>query len=245
MNDSNMTPVQSTQSSVGRGEKIATIGTVVSAMMASACCWLPLSLLAVGVSGAGIAATLEDYRPLLIVITAGFLAAAFYFTYRPKKSAVEAEQGYRTQEPAEGENCCTPTSKRRFSMMAINKVMLWGVTVLAVAFLFFPSYVGLLFAAGDQAAVTENMNRAVFKIEGMTCEGCAATVAQAIRQVPSVVAVDLSYEKEQAVVGVESGKPIPKEEILAALKKTGFSGELLSTEETSEGNRITATASDQ
>ena len=54
---------------------------VVSAILASACCWLPLVLIALGASGAGIAAGLEAYRPLLIVVTFGFLGAAFYLTY--------------------------------------------------------------------------------------------------------------------------------------------------------------------
>jgi len=56
-----------------RGETIAKVGTVVSAIVASSCCWLPLVLLAVGVSGAGIASTLEAYRPLFIVVTFSFL----------------------------------------------------------------------------------------------------------------------------------------------------------------------------
>jgi copper chaperone CopZ len=210
-----------------RGARVAGIGTLVSAIMASACCWLPLVLLAVGVSGAGIAATLEAYRPLFIVVTFGFLAAAFYFTYRPKKPAVAAGHGCCATDPAGGEACCAPTGKRRFSMMALNKVMLWFVTVLAVAFLFFPGYVGLLLATGNDAAVTENMNRAVFQIEGMTCEGCAATVAQAIRQVPGVLAVEVSYEKKQAVVGVTPGHPIPREKILVALKTGGYSATLV------------------
>lgn len=243
MDDLNMTPASTVKPSTGRGEKFAKIGTVISAIMASACCWLPLLLLAVGVSGAGIAATLETYRPLFIVVTFGFLGSAFYFTYRPKKVAAGAGHGCCPTEAAETENCCTPTGKRRFNMMSLNKVMLWGVTVLAVAFLFFPSYVGLLFGTGNNIAVTENMNRAVFQIEGMTCEGCATTVAQAIRQVSGVVAVEISYEKRQAAVGVKPGSPIPKKEILAALKKAGYSGELLSTEETSEVSGITATIS--
>lgn len=242
MNGSNVTPASTAKPSTGSGEKIAKIGTVISAIMASACCWLPLILLAVGVSGAGIAATLEAYRPLFMVVTIGFLGAAFYFTYRPKKAVAEGGHGCCPTEGAEAEGCCAPTGKRRFNMLALNKVMLWIVTLLAVAFLFFPSYVGVLFGTGYDAAVTENMKRAVFQIEGMTCEGCATTVAQAIRQVPGVVAVDVSYEKKQAIVGVESGNPIPKEEILAALKKAGYSGDFLSTEETSEANNVTATA---
>lgn len=203
-------------------EKIAKVGTVVSAIMASACCWLPLVLLAVGVSGAGIAATLEAYRPLFIVVTCGFLGAAFYFTYRPKK-AIEVGSDCCAVEATGGDDCCSP-SKWRFTMMTMNKVMLWGVTVVAIAFLFFPSYAGMLFGTGNSAAVTENMNQAVFQIDGMTCEGCATTVAQAIRQVPGVVAVEVSYEKKHAVVGVESGAPIRELEILAKLKKAGYTG---------------------
>ncbi len=230
MNDLNVTPASTAKSSTGRGEKVAKIGTVVSAIMASACCWLPLLLLAVGVSGAGIAATLETYRPLFMVVTFGFLGAAFYFTYRPKKAAAETGHDCCPTDSAVADDCCAPTGKHRFNMMALNKVMLWGVTVLAVAFLFFPSYVGLLFGTNDAAAVTEDMNRAVFQIEGMTCEGCATTVAQVIRQVPGIVAVDVNYEKGQAVVGVKPGNPIPKEEILTALKKAGYTGGVLNTE---------------
>jgi copper chaperone CopZ len=229
--DSNQKLSAPATSSSHRGENIAKIGTVVSAIMASACCWLPLVLLAVGVSGAGIAASLEVYRPLFIVVTFGFLGAAFYFTYRPKKAAA-AGHGCCSPDPAEAGNCCPPSGIRRFNMMALNKVMLWGVTVLAVAFLFFPSYVGVLFGTGDDAVGTENMNRAVFQIEGMTCEGCATTVAQAIRQVPGVMAVEVSYEKKQAVVGVAPDQPIPEQEIFTALKQAGYSGEVVRQETT-------------
>lgn len=217
-----------------RGETIAKIGTLISAIMASACCWLPLVLLAAGVSGAGIAATLEAYRPLFIVVTFGFLGAAFYFTYRPRKATGEARHACCAPEATEGTgataDCCAPVGRRRFSMMTLNKAMLWVVTVLAVAFLFFPSYVGLLFSTGNGAGVTENMNRAVFQIEGMTCEGCATTVAQAIRQVPGVLAVEVSYEKKQAVVGTEACCAVPTRDILSAIEQAGYQGSLVSSD---------------
>lgn len=129
------------RSSAGHGEIVAKIGTVVSAFIASACCWLPLSLLAVGISGVGIAAALETYRPLFIIVTFGFLAAAFDFTYRQKKAASEAGHGCCPPERAAGaggdDDYCESAQKSRFSMMAMNKVMLWVVTVLAVAFLLY------------------------------------------------------------------------------------------------------------
>lgn len=209
--------------SPNRGQRIAKIGTLVSAIMASSCCWLPLLLLAVGVSGAGIAATLEAYRPAFMVVTFGFLAAAFYFTYRQRKS-VAAGDDCCAVEQAAAADCCEPIRARRFSVMAMNKVMLWGVTVLAVAFLLFPSYVGTLFGTASDTSVTENMNRVVVRIEGMTCEGCATTVARAIRRVPGVAAVEVSYEKSEAIVGVEPGNDVPVPKVVAAIRDAGYEG---------------------
>jgi hypothetical protein len=108
-------------SAASRGEKVAKIGTVISAIAASSCCWLPLVLLAAGVSGVGIAATLETYRPLFIVVTFGFLAAAFYFTYRPRKGAATGEHACCVAKPSEKRgDCCAPSGRRCFSMMAMN-----------------------------------------------------------------------------------------------------------------------------
>lgn len=148
--------------STNRGELIAKIGTIVSALMASSCCWLPVLLLAVGVSGAGIASALEAYRPLFMVVTFGFLGMAFYFTYRPRRVANTAA------------DCCAPSSetvgKRRFNMMAFNKIMLWAVTLMAVVFLFFPQAVTGLIGGGSDK-VTADMTRTEVKIVGMTCYG--------------------------------------------------------------------------
>ena len=107
----------------------------------------------------------------------------------------------------------------------MNKVMLWVVTVLAIAFLAFPSYVGLLFSAGDNKVVTDDMNRAVFTIEGLTCKGCATTVSEAIKRVDGVIAVEVNYETEQATIGAEACCPVPIDEIKAALAKAGYAGE--------------------
>ena len=228
-------PRRPSRSSISSGEKIAKIGTLLSAVMASSCCWLPLVLLAEGVSGAGIASTLEAYRPIFIVVTFGFLAAAFYFTYRPRlptvsQAAAGGADDCCAKQPAAAEDCCATPGKRRFTMMAMNKVMLWVVTVLAVTFLFFPKYVGVLLGAGGRTVVTTNMNRAVFKVEGMTCEGCAATVEKAIRTIPGVLAVEVDYPSGRAVVGTEACCPVPRVEISKALEKAGYTGTIVETE---------------
>ena len=54
-------------------------------------------------------------------------------------------------------------------MMTLNKVMLWGVTGIAVVFLFFPQLITDRFApAGD---FTADMERVVIQVDGMTCPG--------------------------------------------------------------------------
>lgn len=200
------------------------IGAVLSAMTASACCWLPLLLLAAGVSGVGIAAALEAYRPVFIVVTLGFLGAAFYFTYRPKQTG-----GCRVPEPTAGERCC-PSDGHREPRIELNHVMLWGVTVLAVGFLIFPSDVALVFGTGQHAGVTENMSRTVLQIDGMTCAGCAATAAQAMGQVPGVSSAHVDYETGQAIVLGPACCPIPTEGILLALDQAGYRGTVASDE---------------
>ena len=105
-------------------------------------------------------AALEEYRPVFMVVTFGFLGTAFYVTYRPRRVVVTGAQ-----------DCCQPQSgKRRVSMMAMNKAMLWVVTAMAVAFLFFPQFFTSLMVDGNEK-ITADMTRTVVKVEGMTCEG--------------------------------------------------------------------------
>jgi len=160
-----------------------------------------------------------------MVVTFSFLAAAFYFTYRPKQATAGAGCGCCATEDVE-EVAGHPSSatKKRFNMMAWNQVMLWGVTVMAVAFLLFPNYVGVLLG-NEGNHVTKNMNRSTFAIAGMTCEGCSTIVAQAIRGVPGVLAAEVSYEKRQAVVGSAADQAVPQAAVLQAIEAVGYTAQ--------------------
>lgn len=231
----------------GRGDLIAKLGTVISALLASSCCWLPLLLLAIGVSGAGIAATLATYRPILMAVTFSFLGAAFYFTYRPRRATSQSDCcapaqvdvdccGRPIAKPVEVDCCGQPIAKSvdccatsathtrpRINMMMVNKAMLWVVTAMAIFFLFFPGYFAKLMGAGEEA-ITADMQRSVIQVEGMTCEGCAPIASKAIHQAPGVLAVQVKYSRGMATIGTDRGQPVPKEEILASLKSVGFKG---------------------
>jgi copper chaperone CopZ len=214
-----------------RAETISKVGTALSAVMASACCWLPLVLLAFGVSGAGIAGALESYRPVFITLTVAFLAAAFYFTYRPRNAASASEDCCSTADAC----CAAPgqTTKRRFNMMTLNKVMLWVVTVFAVAFLFFPNYMRLFLSGGGSGEPAMNnplVRTTTFSVEGMTCEGCAALVEKAVKDVPGVLSVKVDYEPKRAVITSEACCPTLTDAVIDALRAAGYRATVVETD---------------
>jgi hypothetical protein len=80
-----------------------TPAAVLSAILSSACCWLPLLLLAFGLPAAGVAGYFEAVRSCFLVAAAALLAAGFYFAYL-RKPACKAD-----------DTCATPSPKlRRF-----------------------------------------------------------------------------------------------------------------------------------
>lgn len=214
-----------------KAETFTKIGTVLSAIMASSCCWLPLLLLVFGVSGAGIAGALEAYRPLFIVLMFGFLAGAFYLTYRPRKSLATEGDCCSTAH-----DCCAVPKEgttRRFSMMTMNKVMLWAVTLMAVVFLFFPKYVSFFLASqqAESESTVENplVRKTAIAIDGMTCEGCSVALEKTLKDVPGVLRAKVDYKNKQAVVSTEACCPFPKDAILKAVEDAGFSGAVVET----------------
>lgn len=114
----------------GRREKrlsaAASLGSIVSAFIASACCVGPLVFALLGLGGAGLLVKFEPYRPYLIVLTAALLGTGFYLTYRKPRAAVV--------EGAEGDACACPAPRTNRA----GRVMLWVATVLVAVFLAFP-----------------------------------------------------------------------------------------------------------
>lgn len=87
------------------------------ALLASACCIVPLALVTLGISGAWIGnlTALEPYKPLTSGIAILFIAAGFWHVYFRAKPACE-----------EGSYCAKPQSS------LITKTALWAATVLVL-----------------------------------------------------------------------------------------------------------------
>lgn len=111
-----------------RVERVAAAGSVVSGILASACCIGPLVFALLGISGAAFAQRFEPVRPYLLVVTYALLGGAVYFTYRPQAAC------------GPDSDCGMPRTSR------LGKAMLWiaALTViLATAFPWYAQYLPL------------------------------------------------------------------------------------------------------
>lgn len=105
-------------------------GGLLSALVTSSCCVLPVVLFGLGAGGAWIGrlTALKPYQPVFVAVTVLLLGAGFYLVYRKPKAA-----------PCEVEAICArPTSNR------IVKGVLWTATVLVLIGFVFPFATALL-----------------------------------------------------------------------------------------------------
>ena len=175
-----------TSANSGRSGLTAAMGALGAAALSSACCWLPLLLISLGVSSAGVGAFFDAWRGPLLAASAGLLGLGFYLAYFRKPAC----------EP--GDACAAPDPRagRR------NKGLLWFATIFVAAFAFFPEYVTVLtdnaIAPPAQAAPTQTT--LVYTVEGMTCGGCASHAKTALEKIEGVASASVSYEAGEATV---------------------------------------------
>ncbi|MGQ0612711.1 MAG: putative iron-sulfur cluster-binding metallochaperone [Planctomycetaceae bacterium] len=191
---------------------LAAGASVLSAIVASACCWLPLLLVAFGASAAGASAAFERARPFFLVLAPIFLGVGFYFAY------------FRKEACGPGGACAAPNRK----LKRLNRAMLWVASVVVLAVAFFPNYVGLLFRRGQppaSAAEAGPTQVVTLRIEGMTCEACAVHIESELAAVPGVRRATVSYSEGRAIVTVDAARPPDLASLLLAVGKAGYRAE--------------------
>jgi mercuric ion transport protein len=100
---------------------LAALGAVGAAIGSAVCCAGPLVAVAIGVSGAGLAATFTPLRPYFVAGTVLALGLGFVALHREERRACEP-----------GKPCASPATRRRM------KRWLWIATAIAILFVTFP-----------------------------------------------------------------------------------------------------------
>jgi mercuric ion transport protein len=93
------------------------IGGLITALLSTVCCILPLVLLLMGIGGSWISnlTALEPYKPIFIGITFVFLVIAYWQIFMKK------------QDCEEGKICAVPENKRKY------KIIFWIATLIVLA----------------------------------------------------------------------------------------------------------------
>jgi copper chaperone CopZ len=190
----------------GRSGRWAIGGAVLSAALSSACCWLPLALVAIGVGTGSVGAFFEAWRWPLVGLTAVLLGTSFWLVYR------------RDPQCAAGSSCAPPPARWR----RLNRLLLWVATAAALAFAFFPGWAGRLAGAAPEVRSAALGDTAVYRIDGMSCEACTAHVVEALRALPGVARVEVSWDERVARVTFAAGVVADDTAVLAAVDDLGF-----------------------
>lgn len=78
----------------------------------------------------------------------------------------------------------------------------------------------LAIAAADQPVITANATNR-FTISGMHCDGCAGGLAAELKLVPGVVAAQVTFSNQLAVVAYDTNKVTPAK-LNETIKEAGF-----------------------
>ena len=195
--------------STSTGGIAASISAVLTAVASSACCWLPLTLIAFGVSAGGIGTWFERYRMPFLAMTFILLAISFYLVYF-RAPTCEAE-----------DECACHTKPGRFI-----KGSLWVSTIIAIAFAAFPRYITAFITedrppSATQMAATTATTQTV-SIEGMSCKACAVSLQNDLNDLAGVVNASVSYESKSATLTLDQTEPASEADIRKTITKAGY-----------------------
>lgn len=193
-----------------RAGMFAAAGAVASALASSACCWVPLALIAFGVSAGGISGWMAKYRLLFLGAAAMMLATGFYFVY------------FRPTVCAAGGQCAAPRSGlRRF-----NRVMIWVATGVVIVTATFPNTLGYVLgdtATAETAVPAGEVITVTLAVDGMSCDACAVVLRTSLVKVPGVLEARVSYPDRQAVISIDSAVLSGNEPLVEAIRSAGYS----------------------
>lgn len=189
---------------------VAAGGSVVSAALASACCWLPWVLITIGLSAGGVSWWMGGLRKTFLGVAVVFLGAGFYRLYL-RKPACKSGSACGDGKPNTG---------------WLNHVMFWGAVGAVIYLSLYPHHYSgrrIDHKPVAQAATNDvNTGTIIIPIEGMTCPTCARRIENELAEVPGVVNASVSFPENRAMVSVDSSSPPSRESLIEVLARIGY-----------------------
>lgn len=180
---------------------LSTAGTLLAALLASACCWAPALLGASAAGSLGFSAALAPYRTALLVVAGLFLVGGFVVVYRRPK-----------------EDCCdTPAASRNRKR---NIGLMWTVAVLSIAAAAYPNVLEARASVPLASAVPAQGRVVTLALAGLDCAGCAGPVKRRLSAVPGVSSARVDFARREASVTVVHS--VPMAALVDAVKAAGF-----------------------
>lgn len=186
-----------------------------AAVAASACCTIPLLLVALGVGGGwlGSLTALEPYRPIFVGIA---LAALGYASYREWQAMRQKKLGIDCDCEEEA------VSPR------IRQAVILAATVVVLTLVASPWLIGALnppavtaAPSAVTAATPVPTAQVILDVEGMTCASCHVTVRRALLNVEGVTDAEVSLEPPRAVVTYDPTQ-VTVEQMTVATANAGY-----------------------
>lgn len=179
---------------------------ILSATLASACCGIPLLLIALGLGGLGFSAVLGKYHWYFTGGGLAVLLIAWGVFLREKRKLYALGSEIRGEKTTKG-----------------------ILTVATVVVLFFA---GLNFYSAlggqkisNQGTLDSNLSSIVLPVEGMTCFACEASVEGALKELPGVNSAKASAKSQNVLVEYQPGR-VTFDQMVEAINKTGYKAKL-------------------
>ncbi len=196
---------------------IGQLSTVAGASLATACCWVPLTLAVAGVTATGLSQTLEQWSAFFYALTGALIVYSFWEGFLRAPRSCDGDDA--TDE-------CQRSSGGRSRQMRIFFVVHLALValILSAPTLMMSSSSSASASAAELATVEDadqDLASITLEIEGMTCGGCVANIERALQDLKGMHHVSVSYKDSKGVMTFDD-KALASSEIVARISDEGY-----------------------
>lgn len=197
------------------------LGMIAGALLATACCWLPLGLGIAGVTWLGLGSVLDQGRPFFLALTAGLLLwNAWVVFVQPRRQVACATPS------CEDEVACNPRASAGAKWMFAAHVVLVGA-VLAFPLVPLParsinaSEPATAATTAPSDGTTPSHTQVALSIEGMTCQGCVRSIEGALADLAGVTQYAVTLRPGRADIAFDP-TVLTVEALVAYVENEGY-----------------------